>query len=395
MDITDIIAKKLLGKATDNEISKLNAWLDSKASHRLRYERLLNDGSLHSRMDIMNRIEKDKGWKQLKRRIDKSSGNTRYTSDLSIIARVAAVVLIVVAVGWAVFPKDDRPVHPQMSEEVANAIHKSELTGKTAATVMVRHKASGGWTTTRNVKLSSNAALASLLDNTVDTDAECELQTLKTSEYWLTLEDGTRVHLDYNSRILFPTHFSGDKRQVYLDGTAYFFVSKDKERPFYVNTANGVVKEYGTEFLVNTRYANQTNNRHSPMSTEVVLVNGSISIITKDDKEYMMQPRDRMLVKGSHIQKEQNVDTSPYTAWNEGKFKFDNCRIDKLMPVISKWYGYNVVYNDSKSRDASLTGTFDRYGSLSDILRSISAVTGVNFEMCNDTIIVSYGNQFE
>ena len=65
------------------------------------------------------------------------------------------------------------------------------------------------------------------------------------------------------------------------------------------------------------------------------------------------------------------------------------------MPVISKWYGYNVVYNDSKSRDASLTGTFDRYGSLSDSLRSISAVTGVNFEMCNDTIIVSYGNQFE
>lgn len=175
---------------------------------------------------------------------------------------------------------------------------------------------------------------------------------------------------------------------MYLEGTAYFYVAEDKQRPFYVNTPNGMVKEYGTEFVVNTRYSDETMGHTSPKSTEVILVNGSISMITHDGKEYMMKPRDRMLVSGNNIHKEHNIDISPYLAWNEGKFLFDNCRIDNLISVISKWYGCSVVFMDQESRNVRLTGTFDRYGKLSDLLQSVNAVTGVDIEQHGDTIIV-------
>ena len=389
MDISDIIAKKLLGKANDDEIQKLDVWLADNINHRRIYSRLLEDRSLSNRMEIMETIDKDKRWKLLKKRIDESSGKSHSSlAVFSLIAKVAAVILIVVAIGWAVFQRDNRPISQHLSAEVENAIIRSEQIGKTGANVKVKKRSADGWNTTRTVRLSSNAALASLLDESVDADAECELQTLQGSEYWLTLEDGTLVHLDYNSRIFFPVHFSGNKRQVYLDGTAYFLVTEDKERPFFVKTANGIVKEYGTEFVVNTRYSDETLWHTSPKSTEVILVNGSISMITQEGREYMMKPRDRMLVSGNHIKGEHNVDTTPYTAWNEGKFKFDDCRIDNLISVISKWYGCSVVFMDQESRNVRLTGTFDRYGKLSDLLQSVNAVTGVDIEQHGDTIIV-------
>ena len=139
---------------------------------------------------------------------------------------------------------------------------------------------------------------------------------------------------------------------------------------------------------IRDRYIDETQGLSSFSSTEVILVNGSISMITQEGREYMMKPRDRMLVSGNHIKGEHNVDTTPYTAWNEGKFKFDDCRIDNLISVISKWYGCSVVFMDQESRNVRLTGTFDRYGKLSDLLQSVNAVTGVDIEQHGDTIIV-------
>ena len=68
----------------------------------------------------------------------------------------------------------------------------------------------------------------------------------------MTFEDGTRVHLNYNTTLKYPPHFGTTTRTVYLDGEAYFQVAKDSKRPFRVITVNGVVKQYGTTFNVNT-----------------------------------------------------------------------------------------------------------------------------------------------
>ena len=106
METTEIIAKILLGKASDEEMRKLDAWLEEKKSHRKTYERLLEDRSLSNRMAIMETIDKDKGWKLLMRRIDKSEQQGKPSvAILSLIAKIAAAVLIVVAIGWAVFQR--------------------------------------------------------------------------------------------------------------------------------------------------------------------------------------------------------------------------------------------------------------------------------------------------
>ncbi len=71
-----------------------------------------------------------------------------------------------------------------------------------------------------------------------------------------------------NTSIRYPVHFDSGERKIYLKGEAYFVIAKDK-RPFTVVTERGVIKDYGTEFNVNT---------FSPSNTKVVLVKGKVSV---------------------------------------------------------------------------------------------------------------------
>lgn len=66
----------------------------------------------------------------------------------------------------------------------------------------------------------------------------------------LTLSDGTKVSLNSNSKLHFPSTFSGDKRVVVLDGEGYFEVKHQDDKPFFVITEKYDIKVLGTTFNV-------------------------------------------------------------------------------------------------------------------------------------------------
>ena len=151
----------------------------------------------------------------------------------------------------------------------------------------------------------------------------------------MTLEDGTRVHLNYNSTLRYPEHFTAHSRTVYLEGEAFFDVAPNSHRPFYVHTPNSTIREYGTSFNVNTMARKGV--------TQVALVEGSISVMAKDGKEYMMKPGQLACIQ-SHTDSISIVttDIQPYISWNTGEFLFDGCQLSKLMEVLSCWYNMHV-----------------------------------------------------
>jgi transmembrane sensor len=85
-----------------------------------------------------------------------------------------------------------------------------------------------------------------------------------------TLSDGTRVELNANTSMLVEN--SRAERRVRLaNGEAFFVVSKDKARPFIVETPAGSVRVTGTIFSVLTEAASQL---------EVTVVEGSVQVRT-------------------------------------------------------------------------------------------------------------------
>ena len=62
----------------------------------------------------------------------------------------------------------------------------------------------------------------------------------------ITLADGTKVWLNANSKLVYPTSFKKGIRQVELDGEAYFDVKHNEDNPFVVGTKSMNVTVLGT-----------------------------------------------------------------------------------------------------------------------------------------------------
>ena len=96
------------------------------------------------------------------------------------------------------------------------------------------------------------------------------LSTPQKGQYQAILPDGTKVWLNAESSLRYPTAFTGGERRIELKGEAYFEVSHNTKQPFIVETASQQVKVLGTEFNINS-YDNEPN-------TVTTLITGSVEL---------------------------------------------------------------------------------------------------------------------
>jgi ferric-dicitrate binding protein FerR (iron transport regulator) len=91
-----------------------------------------------------------------------------------------------------------------------------------------------------------------------------------------TLEDGSIVYLSEQASIYYPEHFQENKRTVTLSGNAFFEVSKQPERPFFIDTKVAAIEVLGTFFQV----------KNSDNSTFRLSVrNGEVKITLKENNQ--------------------------------------------------------------------------------------------------------------
>ena len=84
------------------------------------------------------------------------------------------------------------------------------------------------------------------------------------------LPDGSSVMLNHYSSLSYPEKFKSDKREVELNGEAYFEISKDKKHPFIVQTETMDIQVLGTHFNVDA-YQNNPD-------VKTTLLSGSVAV---------------------------------------------------------------------------------------------------------------------
>lgn len=196
-----------------------------------------------------------------------------------------------------------------------------------------------------------NAADIRKLDLTEEAAEELlaarRVTTYHDKEFWMTLPDGTVVHLNYDSHLIYPEKFHGDFREVILSGDAYFLVAKDERHPFVVHTLQGDICDYGTEF-----YVESVKNTGA---VNVVLVSGKVGVKPRNGAEQLMKPSEKASLLNNQVSLEK-TDVSPYVAWNTGSFVFVDCRLDKLMNVLSGWNNVKVTFANEKMKEIRFNG---------------------------------------
>lgn len=385
MDIKDIILKSIYGQLTDEEQLCLDEW-KTQPNHDKLYEQIRANILQKKAVEYLSAIDVERALKNVRNDEKKTSYRTKIIKHYSLLRRVAAVALLLMVCGAFWYHHEyTRVIPPVISEEVHQAMQQSKESGKQGAEVV------SSATTGKKIITQEEASLYHVDDDFAKQLAEAKrITTHHDKEYWVTLDDGTLVHLNYNSRLIYPEQF-GDRRDVILDGEAYFMVAKDKSRQFVVHTPQGDVKVHGTEFMVNTK--DDSYPQAEGCSTTVVLVKGSVSFTTESGMEQQMQPGQFLTV--SSIGNNQTtaslrvVDTTPYVAWNTGTFVFENSKLEHLMNVLAQWYDIkNVNYTKNSLRNIHFTGNLKRYGSIERIMEAIMMTCDVRIALDKDSITV-------
>lgn len=366
-NIYELLKRSLLGNLSREEQLRLDEWLGEKESRKRMYRQLMDADDMVETYSMCQGTDTFRAWKDFEIRTGRSHTVVKHLlKPLSIAIAVAAVLLIVLQI----VPHKPESIAPNLSPEVVASINRAEQSKSTEATVSIQGESP--------VRLTSASGLDQLMsDADIADGADATIVTRLDKEFWLTLPDGTRVHLNYGTTITYPTVFGDDTREVKLNGEAYFIVAHDENRPFIVHTHDAAVKEYGTEFNVYTRTGH----------TDVVLVRGSIGVTAKAGKERMMQPGERAEVMGARVTMSK-VDVEPYIAWNTGQFIFDDCTLETLMQVIGRWYGCDVEFADNALRSVRLAGSLSRYETETTTLEAIRQIAGVQTERTGRKIVI-------
>ncbi|MEX0312636.1 MAG: FecR family protein [Allomuricauda sp.] len=204
--------------------------------------------------------------------------------------------------------------------------------------------------------------------------------------FQLQLSDGTIAHLNAGSSIKYPVQFiEGSDRLVSVIGEAYLDVAKDPEHPFIVNTNGLNVRVLGTQFNVSAYPEDET--------TEVVLVEGSVSLYTTEDeydsnKNVYLKPG----YKGSFDKVNNNIGTSEvitslYTSWINGKLVFRNMTLKNIMKKLERHYAVTIFNNNTDLMHEEFNANFGNEP-IENVLKELKTNYGIEYEILEDKIII-------
>ncbi len=214
---------------------------------------------------------------------------------------------------------------------------------------------------------------------------ESSVNTLRVpcgGEYQLMLADGTRVWVNSESELVFPTCFNSGRREVFLKGEAYFQVAPDSDKPFYVRVNDYIVKVTGTSF-------NVTSYTDDPC-TMTTLVEGKVSVYGNDSTWNCDLTPGHMLKfdKGTARVTSEECDPRIYTSWIDGEFKFRDMRLEDIMKKLNRWYDFEVAYEEEELKDLRFSGAAEKYNPVEFLLKMIEEVTKVRFDIEGKRIMV-------
>jgi transmembrane sensor len=176
------------------------------------------------------------------------------------------------------------------------------------------------------------------------------------------LPDHSVVWLNSGSKLRYPTVFKKNNRNVELTGEAYFQVEADPERPFYVNTPNGLsVYVYGTQFNV-AAYENDDY-------IETVLEKGKVNVVTPGGQETItLLPGEQLLYDKQTSQAVRNqVDVYGKVAWKDGKLIFRNTSLEEIIKRLERHFNVDIEFNNNTGKEYTYRATF-RTETLTQIL---------------------------
>ena len=244
------------------------------------------------------------------------------------------------------------------------------------------------------VELGQNAHITVTQDGRIAVAQETDLYEMSLSDNtinrlivpngkrsMLSLSDGTKLWLNSGTELEFPSRFTGDKREITVNGEVYAEVASG-QAPFYVNTAQFKVLVHGTKFNVSA-YGNDPEN-------SVTLVQGSVEVVSANDSHrredailfnMRLAPNEKATISDNIITKE-TVNVDEYISWKDGVLIFNQTPILEVIRKLERYYNVKFeVDAESELSAKTCTGKLFLSENFDNVMNSLSILSSTQFRI--------------
>jgi transmembrane sensor len=201
----------------------------------------------------------------------------------------------------------------------------------------------------------------------------------------ITLPDGTRVWLNAESKISYPESFEGDKRDVHLSGEAFFNVSHDAEKPFYIHLNKAAIRVIGTSFNVKA-YSNEESIQTSVVSGKVAFLSRRGEVKASDSVLLVKNNKVTYTIASGDMRTE-TTNTLDDKEWINGKLIYKSETLESITRQLERTFGKKVTIKDAKVGQYRFTGTFDE-SSLDEIMRYLAMTRPFKYTITEKTLVI-------
>ncbi|MCG2616530.1 FecR domain-containing protein [Terrimonas sp. NA20] len=188
-------------------------------------------------------------------------------------------------------------------------------------------------------------------------------------DYKIQLSDKSELWINSATTVRFPMNFSGDTREIELNGEAYLKVSADAAHPFIVRMPGADIEVLGTQFNLNSYDSGQV---------KVALVEGKVNLSSVAGKVDLKPGQQGMVTNGSSPAVS-IFDKAEVLSWMDGQYNFYNAQVSEIGRILERCYGYTVVIKDKGVRQKRFTGMIDKNKSVTDFLNRLSSGMEVSY----------------
>lgn len=383
--IADIIALSMFVELNEQEQSLLDEFLAQNQENRDLYNKLKSDPNLIESICANKSIEEKQvniainkiHNKILENKIKQRPNKTKriFQRHWQVVA-AACIALALLIPAYIVFNKENKIDQ----QEIAQALDTEALNSKVkliladGKEIMLDEKSpqdiemNGGTISQEGKKLTLNS------DDSSDKEIEPEMHTIVTErggEIEFVLADGSRVWLNADSRLEFPTQFTGRERRIILSGEAYFEVVSNKDKPFIVQSHGMNTRVLGTSFNVKAYQDDPT--------TQTTLISGKVQI----DHSGKSIPLNKGFAAIMNHETGQlrivKADIKSIIAWKTGYYIFNDEDLLNVMRTLTRWYDIEFKLDPKELNKHTFNGRISKHETLEETLERITLAGGPTF----------------
>jgi len=206
-----------------------------------------------------------------------------------------------------------------------------------------------------------------------------ERVTQRGQKLTLKLSDGSRVHLNAQTKLVFPDYFSQAERAVTLVyGETFFEIAHDSKRPFLVRTRGAVMNVLGTSFNV---HASDED------ITIITLVDGKVNVNAAEGHTTLAPASQAVVASNGEISVHEHVNVDALTSWKDNTLTFEHTTLAEAVRQLEDWYGVNITLTNTALRKCIITATF-KDETLLNVLKSFHFMLGIQFRMNGKEVLI-------